>query len=94
MTLRKTASPAKTAKVPAKLPAKAPAARGAAAKTGAPRAPTKKADHVLPEERRRFIAEAAYFRAERRGFANGGDLGDWVEAEAEIDALLNTRGAG
>lgn len=47
-----------------------------------------------PEDRMRFIAEAAYFKAERRGFSEGGELGDWIEAEAEIDALLDSRGAG
>jgi hypothetical protein len=29
------------------------------------------------------IAVAAYFRAERRGFAPGGELEDWLCAEAE-----------
>lgn len=38
-------------------------------------------------QREQMIAEAAYFRAERRGF--GGDtVRDWCEAEAEIDARL------
>jgi hypothetical protein len=36
--------------------------------------------------RRRRIEEAAYFRAERRGFAPGFELVDWLEAEAEVDA--------
>jgi hypothetical protein len=35
-----------------------------------------------------MIAQAAYLRAERRGFAPGGDLEDWMAAEAEVDALL------
>jgi hypothetical protein len=35
-----------------------------------------------------LIAEAAYYRAERRGFRPGGEMLDWLEAEAEIDALL------
>jgi Skp family chaperone for outer membrane proteins len=35
-----------------------------------------------------MIAEAAYFRAERRGFNGGDPLVDWVEAEAEINAQL------
>lgn len=35
-----------------------------------------------------MIAEAAYYRAQRRGFENGHDLQDWLEAEAEIDLLL------
>ena len=42
---------------------------------------------VSADQRRQMIAEAAYFRAERRGF--GGDpLKDWYEAEAEVDARL------
>lgn len=40
---------------------------------------------LTPEERQRLIAEAAYFRAERRGFTVGGELDDWLAAEAEID---------
>ena len=31
------------------------------------------------------IARAAYHRAEQRGFAPGGELGDWLSAEREID---------
>lgn len=38
-----------------------------------------------PERRHRMIAEAAYFRAERRGFEAGHELDDWLAAEAEID---------
>jgi hypothetical protein len=38
--------------------------------------------------RRAMIAQAAYFRAERRGFAPGGEMDDWLGAEVEIDALL------
>src|SRR5688500_9691712 len=33
------------------------------------------------EDRRRRIAEAAYFRAERRGFTPGYEDDDWLEAE-------------
>jgi Protein of unknown function (DUF2934) len=38
--------------------------------------------------RRRYerIAEVAYRRAERRGFAPGGELDDWLAAEREYDA--------
>jgi len=39
---------------------------------------------VSPEETRRRIAEAAYFRAQERGFEPGHELEDWVEAESEI----------
>lgn len=38
---------------------------------------------------RTMIAELAYFRAERRGFAPGGELRDWLEAEAEVRARLD-----
>ena len=40
-----------------------------------------------PEEVWKLIAEAAYYRAEKRGFAHGMALDDWLEAEKEIDAL-------
>ena len=43
---------------------------------------------MSPDERMRMIAEAAYLRAERRGFNGGNELDDWLEAEAEIDARL------
>jgi hypothetical protein len=45
---------------------------------------------ITPEERNRMIAEAAYYRAERRGFATGGEMEDWVQAETEIDRLIQT----
>ncbi len=47
---------------------------------------------VGDEERRRMIAEAAYYKAERRGFAAGHDEQDWLEACAEIDARLSPPG--
>lgn len=34
-----------------------------------------------------MIAEAAYFRAERRGFQGGCPMEDWLEAEHEISQL-------
>lgn len=43
---------------------------------------------VDPEQRAALIAEAAYFRAQRRGFAPGGEVEDWLAAEAEVDARL------
>jgi hypothetical protein len=38
---------------------------------------------ATPAERERMIAEAAYYRAEKRHFAPGHELEDWLEAEAE-----------
>jgi len=40
------------------------------------------------EERQRWIATAAYHRAEKRGFAPGYAIQDWLDAEAEINALI------
>jgi hypothetical protein len=39
-------------------------------------------------DREARIAEAAYWRAERRGFGPGHELDDWLEAEREIDRRL------
>ena len=35
-----------------------------------------------------LTAERAYFKAERRGFAPGHELEDWLAAEREVAALL------
>jgi hypothetical protein len=43
---------------------------------------------VTSGQRQQMIAEAAYFKAERRGFNGGDAVRDWCEAEAEIDARL------
>ena len=48
---------------------------------------------ITAAERHRMISEAAYFRAERRAFAAGGEVEDWVEAEAEIDELILSGGS-
>lgn len=60
-----------------------------AAPKSAAKAPSRKSTgNVTPEQRYCMIAEAAYFRAESRGFEGGDPSQDWVEAEAQIDALL------
>lgn len=46
------------------------------------------ASFVGPETRAALIAEAAYFRAEKRGFAPGNETEDWLAAESEVDARL------
>jgi hypothetical protein len=46
---------------------------------------------IEPEQRQAMIAEAAYYRAERRGFEPGHEIDDWCAAEGEIDGML-TRG--
>jgi hypothetical protein len=68
---------------------------GARASTPTPPAEAQQAARQTPvsrEERYRMIAEAAYYRAQRRGFQGGNTAQDWLDAEAEIDArLLNRR---
>jgi hypothetical protein len=49
---------------------------------------------VSAEQRREMIQEAAYLRAERRGFVNGDPVTDWLDAEAEINAHFPERAAG
>ena len=41
------------------------------------------------QDRHRAIAEAAYFRAQRRGFAAGHELDDWIAAENEREMVCN-----
>nr|WP_298719981.1 DUF2934 domain-containing protein [uncultured Steroidobacter sp.] len=45
----------------------------------------------LSESREARIAEAAYWRAERRGFTPGYELDDWLDAEKEIDQQNDRR---
>jgi hypothetical protein len=44
---------------------------------------------VAEGERQRRISEAAYYRAEQRGFARGRELDDWLAAEIQIDKALH-----
>ncbi len=63
---------------------------GLGSKPGASRVISKPQGPITREERYRLIAEAAYFRALRRGFASGGEVRDWLEAEADVDARLQS----
>jgi hypothetical protein len=47
---------------------------------------------ISPDELRRLISEAAYYRAKQRGFAPGHELEDWIAAEAEVIRRLNSPG--
>lgn len=53
--------------------------------------PGKTAATISPEIRYQMIAEAAYLRAEQRGFNGGDPLDDWLTAEREVDLLLAER---
>jgi Protein of unknown function (DUF2934) len=66
------------------------AAKSVTAKIAKP--PATRPSEVVPvinqDRRRALIAEAAYFRAERRNFASGYETEDWLSAESEVDTLL------
>lgn len=47
--------------------------------------------YVSAEQRQQWIATAAYFRAQCRGFAAGHDSEDWREAEREVDLRIEYR---
>jgi Protein of unknown function (DUF2934) len=47
---------------------------------------------VSPDELRKLISEAAYYRAKQRGFAPGHEVEDWIQAEAEVMRRLGTPG--
>ena len=77
---------------PAKKVRAPKAEKPAEQKVSAPKtnpAKTSKKPTVSPEERYKMVAEAAYYRAEQRGFATGHESEDWIASEAEIDAWLN-----
>jgi len=67
---------------PSNTPSRPPRARKSPPVVMPPRA------KLTPEARHALIAEAAYLRAERRGFVPGYETDDWLAAEAEVDALL------
>jgi hypothetical protein len=64
----------------------APAAAAAVVKTAANMAEAA----AMPSEAelRELIAQAAYYRAEKRGFRPGLEADDWLQAEAEVMARL------
>lgn len=50
--------------------------------------PTSAHPAIAQAELERMVAEAAYYRAEKRGFAPGYEADDWTKAEAEIKARV------
>jgi Tfp pilus assembly protein PilV len=57
----------------------------------APRARTSTTGAVSDEARYKMIQDAAYYLAERRGFAPGHAQEDWAEAERQVDEQLRAR---
>jgi hypothetical protein len=46
-------------------------------------------DAIDSDLRHRMISEAAYRRYVERGYSDGDDVDDWLQAEAEVDHVLD-----
>jgi hypothetical protein len=82
----KAAPPAAATKMPA-------AKRVTAAKKASPAEPKESATPATKpalsaEQRNHYVEVAAFYIAERRGFAPGNATDDWRAAEAEVDRLI------
>lgn len=77
------AKPAKKAKTDSKTGVAKPAGKAASK----PRKTASKLP-ITPEVRLRHIEVAAYYIAEKRGFADGDTAEDWLTAERQVDHLL------
>ena len=82
------AAPAQPVTVPPTVTAEAASTARKKAAPRAKRVPVSR-PAITPDMRRGMIAESAYLRAERRGFAPGHEDEDWMAAEAEVDQLLS-----
>jgi hypothetical protein len=83
------AEPKERRKTPRKAATPKPDTAKAEKAAAAPRKPTlEQSTEHSPEELRRQIEEAAYYRAKQRGFTPGHELDDWIQAESEV--LRNT----
>jgi hypothetical protein len=104
MASRRPNEPPRTTDVPKEIPKvikaeekttlTAPKRKQAAPRAKPPSAKAPTRASISEDLRRGMIAEGAYLRAERRGFASGHEAEDWLAAEAEVDALLKARDAG
>ncbi len=79
--------PATTVKKPATKVSK-PAAPAAKKPVTRAKAVPVKAFTPTPEQRYKMIQDAAYFMAEKNGFA-GGAMDYWIAAEAQIEVMLS-----
>lgn len=88
------AAPATTAPKVAAKAAPKPEVKKAPAKKTAVSKPAVNASavhpEVTPEQRHNYIEVAAFYVAQRRGFAPGNPLDDWATAEVEVDQLIRS----
>lgn len=57
-------------------------------KTGEQPRPASPGSDALAIPREQLISEAAYYKAEQRGFQPGNEMADWFAAEADVDRML------
>lgn len=67
--------------------------RGSARSIASEAADNSTSENSMADEatRHMMIAEAAYYRAEQRGFAPGFELDDWLASESELNARIQSR---
>ncbi len=86
---------AKSAKTAAKTvkssAARSPGSRPVSAAENRGSAAGNTSAELSPEDVYRLIQETAYFKAKARGFEPGGEVQDWIEAEAEVRRRLESR---
>ena len=61
---------------------------------GSPDRESTSGEPMQSSKREQQIAVMAYFKAEQRGFQDGGELGDWLAAEQEFDSAYLARTMG
>jgi len=89
MVTKRVSSSAKTVRPKAKKSATSELTDGAAMVVLESAAEAGAASSIDPEVRRQLVAAEAYFRAERRGFAAGREIEDWIAAEGVVDSRFN-----
>ena len=70
---------------PRRTPGKTPGKKDPEPFSGSARA------DLSPDEVRKLISEAAYYRAKQRGFAPVHEVEDWIQAEAEVMRRIGGR---
>ena len=48
-------------------------------------------DAIDPDLRHRMISEAAYYMYQQRGYVDGFDVDDWLQAETQVDHVALSR---
>lgn len=76
------------AAAPAAAVKKSPVKKATPAKAGA--TPAAARPTVTPGQRHNYIEVAAFYVAQRRGFAPGNPADDWNMAEQEVDRLIDS----